>query len=188
MSDEKFNMKLGQLGEAISLCAGKNLIEPTLMLLYSAIDICGWLANDDPNAGVRKCFVAWTDRYMEPEKHLDCTADDLYGARCGLVHMLSPDSDHNKKGKARLIAYAWGSGNAAKLNQVYQKAGKSKLIVAVHIHDLRKTWSEGVLKFTAELDKDPQWAKRVYQRAAQFFVDLEAGNDGKIKKQKDPNK
>jgi hypothetical protein len=184
MSDERFNLKLVQLRQAIGLCHEKNLVEPTLMLLYSGIDICGWLANDDPNAKVRQSFVAWTDKYMEPQAKLRCSADDLYGARCGILHTLSADSDHNKKGKARQVAYAWGTGKAEVINEIWQQSGESKFAVAIHLDGLVKAWSEGVIKFSDDLDNDAAWAQRVYKRASQFFLDFGAGKDGELTRPK----
>lgn len=108
MSREKMEESLLDLARGIETCREQKLHLPTLVLLYSAIDISAWMTNEDPKAGVGKRFMAWVDQYLLKATPMDCTAADLYAARCGIVHTLSPDSDLSDKGKARRICYAWG--------------------------------------------------------------------------------
>jgi hypothetical protein len=105
MSEQALAENMVELGAGIEACMEKGLQRPTLVLLYSAIDVAAWLSNDDPNAGVGKRFMGWVDRYLLKAKPLHCTAADLYSARCGLVHTLTSDSDMSDKRKARRV---WG--------------------------------------------------------------------------------
>jgi hypothetical protein len=157
------------LGEGFEACAEKHLQLPSLIVLYSAIDITAWLANDDTNAGVDKRYTAWVDQYLLKAKPLPCNSADLYAARCGTLHTLTADSDMNAKGKARQIAYAWGDRSAADLQRLSVALGMDKAYVVVQIEELYDGWKRGVQDFTEELKNDPIRAARVYARAARFF-------------------
>src|SRR4051812_2144145 len=109
MSAQALAQNMMTLGAGIEACLEKKLQLPTLVLLYTAIDVAAWLSNDDPTARVGKRFMAWVDQYLLKAKPLPCTSADLYAARCGVVHTLTADSDLSDQGKARRICYAWGS-------------------------------------------------------------------------------
>jgi hypothetical protein len=57
MSGTKLIGAFEQLGAGIEACLEKKLITPALVLLYSDIDILGWVAAEDPNSSVRDKFT-----------------------------------------------------------------------------------------------------------------------------------
>ena len=48
MSEQAMNRNLMELGAGVEVCMENRLQLPTLTLLFSAIDVAAWLANDDP--------------------------------------------------------------------------------------------------------------------------------------------
>jgi hypothetical protein len=78
-----------------------------LILLYSGVDIAGWMASDNPTTTVRESFTAWVDKYLRPEVALGCTTLELYGARCAVVHTLTTESKLYEAGQVRKVVYAW---------------------------------------------------------------------------------
>jgi hypothetical protein len=169
MSEQAMYRNLMELGLGAEVCMQTRLHLPTLTLLYSAIDIAAWLTNDDPSAKVGKRFMAWVDQYLLPSGSFHCNAADLYAARCGIVHTLTPDSDMSVAGKARLVAYTWGNRSADDLQQLVTRSKLGGKYVVVCIEDLYGGWKAGVQRLVDELDKDPGRAARVYTRAAKFF-------------------
>jgi hypothetical protein len=163
-----------QLDAAIEACLEKKLVTPALVLLYSAIDIGSWLASEDPNASVRDYFTAWVENYLLPSKPLNCTALELYSARCGLVHTFTPDSRLVEQGKARRIVYAWGTAKSADLQKLIDMKGWSDKLVAVHVEELYAAWRLGVLSFAKELENKPPKAAAVNERTKKFFSNLAA--------------
>jgi hypothetical protein len=115
---------------------GKKLQRPTLVLLYSAIDVAAWLSNDDQNAKVGKRFMAWVDQYLLKAKPLHCTSADIYAARCGVVHKLSPDSDMSDQGKARQVCCTWDNRDADKLQALIVHTCMTDRYVALQIESL----------------------------------------------------
>jgi len=66
---------------------------PTLMLIYSAIDILGSLQSKKGFAN-KKSFTDWTKNYLIKAKTFQCDENDLYGARCGILHTMRYDSNN----------------------------------------------------------------------------------------------
>src|SRR5690554_3352043 len=95
-----------ELKTAISSSVEAHLILPSLILIYTTIDVCAWLECDDPQVGVR--FEKWCDTHLLPRSKIRASGSDLYGARCGVLHTLSAESEKSKRGSARQVIYGWG--------------------------------------------------------------------------------
>src|SRR6266702_6028978 len=108
---EAFYKHMVDLLASIDDCASKNRLLPCLTLLYSGIDVMASL-DALPNEANQASFVRWVDRYLSIN---DCTPLDIYAARCGIVHTFAADSRLARDGKAKKIAYAWGTGKVEKL-------------------------------------------------------------------------
>lgn len=163
---------LGTLVAAIRLCADQKLITPTLILLYCGIDIASWLATRQESTPVGRRFIEWTSKYLLPDSPLKCRAVELYGARCGLVHTLTADSDLSVAGKARKVIYAWGSSKVDTLQELTTFGKMDGTYVAVQIEDLIAAFGKGLAKFLEELKRNPARAERAYARAERFFTDM----------------
>lgn len=172
MSETKLYENMMQIGAGIEACLKKGLVIPALVLLYSAIDITSWLASDDPNGSVRDYFTRWVQNYMLPSSLLECSALEIYSARCGLVHTLTPDSRLSEQGGIRRIAYAWGTVKSSDLQSLIDRTGWADRLVSVKVEEMYEAWRLGLLAFTEELKQDPQKAVSVYERADKFFEQL----------------
>jgi hypothetical protein len=179
MNKELLPKVFAQFFGAIDHCTEKRFRTPALILIFSFIDLLSSLHSD--NKSVRLRFTEWVDKYLLPGTHLKCTSIDLYGARCGLVHTSSPESDLSKTGKASKIAYAWSPATSSDLEKLIslgleldKNLGQRKLdyLVAVQVEEFIAALHCGVDRFLAELKGDPTQADRVYERATQIFIDL----------------
>src|SRR2546421_12759111 len=87
---------------AIETCFKGKRILPGLILLYAHIDIVASL-NRPPskNEGTRQSFKDWVNLYLLPDSDLSCSADDLYAARCGLVHSYMAEARLTRSGDAK---------------------------------------------------------------------------------------
>lgn len=133
-----------------------------LVLLYAGIDTLGWLATTSDWA-TGESFKKWVDRYMLPDGPLTCTSEDLWAARNGLLHTATAKSKLTAHGKARQIWY-YGKERSEKF--LSSKIAGRTDIVAVRTVDLIEAFANGAIRFTKALEKDPQLAARVNQRAA----------------------
>lgn len=159
------------LGRGIDACIQKKLTAPALILIYSGIDTAGWIDSSE-DCATRTSFIRWVEAYLLKAKPLQCTAGDLYAARCGLLHTFTPDSKLTSDGKARRICYAWGTASVEYLQRTIDLTNKSGEYVAVHIDDLDEAWRLGVMEFAEELERDLDRKLRVYRKASKFFAEL----------------
>ncbi len=90
--------------QTTTYCLSNNLILPFLTLFYSSVDVMAWLNIDNENVE-RTDFIKWCDKYFVPILSVPCAGEDLYGARCGILHNASSESARSRKGKAEEIMY-----------------------------------------------------------------------------------
>jgi hypothetical protein len=171
MSKETFEKNIGELITTIDYCLNSKWNLPSLILIYSGIDILAWLnlpSNREKNT--KADFIKWATNYLLPNSKLKCTADDLYGARCSLVHTYTAESHSSRRGSAKVIYYAWGDGNSNELQQVINKMGYQG--VAIHIKELFDAFVNGVKLFKNDLSNSIEKAQLVYKRADKFFINI----------------
>jgi len=160
------------LCSGIRACAEQKNTLSALVLLYSAIDTAGWLDSEQPYA-TSNSFTTWAEKYLLEAVALDCTAIDLYAARCGLLHTFTPESRLTVSRKARRICYAWGDASVEEVETIIHKKGKSRDYVAVHFDDLHEALRLGLLAFARDLDAVPERRNRVCSKATSFFHSME---------------
>lgn len=155
---------LNDLFAAIIHCYRHELLMPCLVLLYSGIDVAASL---EPSAGsgVGKRFEKWVDRYMLKGNSLQCTARELYAARCAVVHTYTPDSNISKAGKARVIAYAYGNADVKKLDEATVLTGRQAGQVNVHMKDLIEAFHSGYETYLKEALADRERRREVMRHA-----------------------
>lgn len=153
--------------ESIELCIENKYILPALMLVYSAIDTVGGLERKK-GEGTKASFIRFVDGYLLKAKPLGCTALELYGARCGILHAAAAESDLYKKGKVRLVVYAWGTGELEKINKTTKLLERTD-IVAVHVSDLVEAFRNGLADYLDEVFKNEERKKVVESNAEKIF-------------------
>ena len=171
-----------QLFAAIDQCIALRLRMPALILFYSTIDVASWLDSDATEVKVR--FTAWVDKYVLPNTGLKCTALDLYGARCGVVHNFSADSDLSKAGKARPLGYAWAPSRVEELEELVAmgidlhkqsvSSGTPYTFVSVQFEVLLEAVRSATALFLSELKANAGRASRSYAKANTFLSNLSA--------------
>lgn len=111
--DEVVNGQRGML-TGIRTCLQSECLVSAVTLMFSSLDALAALTRpigqQSTNGAV---FKEWANRFVKPESSLGCTAEDLWGARCGVLHLYGPESDLSAKNKARRIYYQWNAGPAA---------------------------------------------------------------------------
>jgi len=172
MTQQVFERNIKDLLTAIEGCLNKQLIAPSLLLLYAGIDIMAWLDRPESHADVKRAdFINWVENYLLPGSGLVCNALDLYAARCALLHSYAAESPLSRQGDAKQIFYAWGSARAEDLQRLVDFVGTHSA-VAVHVNELLKAFRVGVERFEKALSHDSQHATLVYHRATKFFSNM----------------
>lgn len=103
-------------------------------------------------------------------KPLDCTAIDLYAARCAVLHTLTSESDLSSQGIARRVAYSWGTAAVGNLKEVTKILKKD--VVSIHINDLNEALLLGIDRYLDELGQDEARKTIVIKNAEKTYNDL----------------
>ena len=140
---------------------GHNLA--AVMLTYTAIDQMSWLSVE-PDKHSGKDFMAWADTYMLSKNPLPCSAEELWVARNGLLHMGTAEAAaHAKDATLRKLVYVAGDAKLTATNPEY---------AVVKFEDLLGSFLAGVLWFTSALGADAaklEVAKRKMQKMLRDF-------------------
>lgn len=151
------------------LLLDEKLILPILILLYASIDISAyvWAGGDDNKAGER--FKKFAEKYII--KHiLELTSEDMWGARCAILHTSTPESTASKKGPARQILYSWSSSEIETSKKII--AEETHKYVATSIEDLLKAFASAIDEFLSDLEKDADLYRLCMERVSKFYVHI----------------
>ena len=133
--ETKLNSFIYEQIDALRCLYEKNLIMPFLMILYTTIDIFGFVTDTNETHSSGQRFRNFVENYMM--KYLeDVTPHDLWGARCAILHTGTPESDHSRKDKARQLLYSWGAADSALTKRVINESGDSEKYVATTVESL----------------------------------------------------
>lgn len=149
---------------------------PSLILLYSCIDAVGWLGSDDSNPhadATADTFTAWVERYLFSQRPLQCSALELYAARCGVLHTFTADSRIARRGAARRVVYAWGPGRPDSIQPSLDDDFQGD-VVAVHIDDLYDGVRLGTAQMFEDATRDQALAQRMSMKSLGFFAFIKA--------------
>lgn len=145
----------------------------SLVLCYSAVDTVSWLAAASDTQPVAKRFQNWVDQFLLPEsKRLKCTAEELYAARCGIVHTLSSEAHLHRSKSLRRISYAWGNADVQKLQKRIVESGLEDKLVAVHLSDLTEGLRLGTARFFQVVRSDEALQVRIVEKSKAFYSSL----------------
>ena len=123
-------------------------IGASLVLIYCGIDTMAFL--DMPPKDVEEVsgadFKAWVDKYLRFDGVQALTGEEVWGARCGVVHTLGVESRSTRRQSApcRKVLYMW------KANVPFLRKPDSDL-VWVEVNALADAFFSGVDKFVVHL-------------------------------------
>jgi len=163
-----------QVVAGIRLCIDKRLITPALILIYATIDSYAWAVSGNPNQTVRARFEAFVSDWMLPNHPLPCSPSDLYGARCAILHTLTPYSDISKSKQAKPIAYAWGTASASSLTTALQHAAPGEA-VSLHLEELANALFDAMAAVSEKAMTDTQLDARLKEAAGRHYQGMEKG-------------
>lgn len=153
-----------QTRSGIDLCLGEKLVIPALTLLYSAIDVLGFLRSDQASAN-RDTFIGWVEAYMVGFLNTKgIRGIDLYSARCGIIHTGQAPSDLVKSGKAREIWYQF-RGEA----HVNLMANLPQPPVLVDVDEFVEAFTCAAKEFVEDIMGDDILASCAEEKAGRFF-------------------
>ena len=141
-----FDRDIADTLTAIQQCMTARQHMPTKILMYSLMDSMAWACSEKQHGSVRKNFEEWVEKWLMP--HLSISGEsikplDLYAARCAVLHTMTPDSDLSASGRARMIAYAWGTAKTEFLDNFFSSENV-KNVLAIHYDALLYALRNGI--------------------------------------------
>ena len=176
---QRVGVHLGQFIQASSLCLNQGLPIPAFVLLFSMIDVAAGMHAGFRTKKSKDRFLAWSAQYVLASSDICCSAMDLYGARCGLVHSASPDSTVYRRGEAKQIWYAFHAKEAKDLKRQLSDAGESDVIV-LSVEALASATSAALIRFINDLETTPVLASYAADQLNEAFQFAEM-IDGELK-------
>lgn len=152
-----------------SLLKGK--IVPCLILIYSAIDSFSFLAEKTNRKG-RGVFKEWVKKWMLEKYPLPCNENDIYSARCGLLHQQISESDLSNEGESLEIYYTWGKSNVELLKYSIANSNKKDSVIAVRVEELLESFRKGLVDCKIEIEKDERWGTLFEEKAKKLFTSI----------------
>lgn len=171
MTTPSFYKNYFQVVAAIDSCLEKKQQLPALILIYTLIDSFAWIVYGQDEKSVRKRFENWCNRWILENSNLQVAATDLYAARCAILHTLTSDADLISSGRARRVVYAWGTADAAHLQEALQQSGMPDL-VALHINEFAQLVREGIAKVMDACADDESLSTRLSAVAERHFASV----------------
>lgn len=162
---------VGEFVAAIDSCITTDKWEPTIALVFVTIDSMAWLERSPTRSDVtRTDFIDWVERHMIPDSHLPCTADELYSARCGMLHSITADSRRQREDRANIRKVYFVRARAGEADAVDAlltvQFAEPRLPVYVNVDHLVASLKRALEGFSSHLnDDEPKWrlvASRVH--------------------------
>jgi hypothetical protein len=160
------------LFEAIDLMVEQQRALAALILTYAGIDAIAALERR-PDETSRAAFLRWTESFLLRDGRLPCTALELYGARCGLLHSFSADSTLSRKGEVRRVAYARGHSVSRGALAEMVRRQQATDVVALHLSDLQDAFRVGVCAFLQTVAEDDTRLEAVLKKAGTWLIDID---------------
>ena len=153
-----------QTRRGIDLCLTDGLVLPALALLYSGIDVLGFLASTKSRA-TSQTFADWTSRYMTALlQKKGITGRDLFAARCGILHTGKAPSDLVDSGHARELWYEFRG--ESHINLIVNTPLPPVLL---DVDEMVAAFASGLEQFATDLQTDPKMGQAAAQKAERFF-------------------
>ena len=126
-----------------------------LILIYCGIDAMSFLDMPPSQEKVRAHdFIQWAEQYLRPRlksQATQITGEELYGARCGVVHNYTVESRRTKGGGSRRIGYMVGGNCSIAYNPKIDSG-----TVLLRLETLRDAFFTAIDRFLTEGYADKQ--------------------------------
>jgi len=169
--------KYDQTLDAIRYCVDREYSEALWTLLYSAIDSLSWLYSDETDLEKRNSkedYIQWVNTFLIPIlEGYDCTAMELYLARCSTIHTYSAVA--KKQRDNRIVTYAYSKEQLEQVKRklpIIEELSDSKFVILL-IDDLVKAWYVATIVFIKQIEKDSELLERVIKKADYYYSPLD---------------
>lgn len=159
-TDPIINVVLNGIKREIRVVLENGCLRAVVILIYSGIDSMAFLGMPAGQTDVTaEDFISWVDRYV----HFPCadqlTGNDLYGARCAMLHRYGSESRKSRKGECRQVGYLDRSVPEVRFNPAVSTG-----LALVSVPALAAAFFAGVDRYLVDLYKDSRRGKLADER------------------------
>lgn len=151
----------------IEACIERQCLISAIALIFASLDSISALTRPNGQADTTsKQFIEWVDRFLLPHAGLKCTSEELYAARCGVLHTHSPESNIQRRsnGTVKRLVYQWRSGPAADAEIALPNDATT-----IVVEDLFDSFTNAVDGFLGEVEQDSNLADVVNSHLAELL-------------------
>jgi len=140
-----------------------------LKLIYSGIDNLAWLSrvHDRPNVEP-KDFMDFVNKYLLPGSGLRCSSEELYSARCGLLHSNTAESGISRSGRTRNLSYATGLSSEERGYEHMLLESRHRNVV-VNIGKLYDAYNRSIDRLNQRISEEANFADLIYRRSIKLY-------------------
>lgn len=174
-SSKMLSTTIQEVLRAIEECLIADRWHPALILVFVTMDSMAWLERDDTSPDVRPSdFIAWADRYLLPGSELPCSAEELYSARCGMLHSLTADSrrQRNNRSTVRRVFYYRERAEESESVDALLSTMFAEPVVPVYVNIDQLFWAlkRGLALFSEALEADDAKLGRASKRVRGSYL------------------
>jgi len=169
VGDVAYWQNIYELRKAPGICLQNQYWLSAVKLIYSGIDNLAWLSrvHDRPNVK-KKDFMDFVDKYLLPDSGLRCSSEELYSARCGLLHSNTAQSEISRSGRARYLSYATGHSSEERGYEHMLPESRHRNVV-IHIDKLYNAYNRSIDRLNQRISEEANFADLIYRRSIKLY-------------------
>lgn len=157
--------------KAINYCNNNRFFQPQLALIYTLIDQMAWLSRTGQKDDITSTsYIDWVGKYVLSESRLPCYAEDMWGARCSILHTGTAESKRSEIGKARKIYYYYTpipDDDPQGIEDLQNRLDPNAIFI--DIDQLGASVINGIGLFIDDIEQNQDLAERVNIRLGKVF-------------------
>jgi len=150
----------------INVAMDNKCFRAVIVLIYAGIDAMGYTTlPPDEEEVTRNQFIAWANKYIRFPGSEQLTGEELYAARCAVLHTYGVESKLSRKGACRKVGYYEGIG----VPPIMPGGAVAPGCVWVTITALRDAFFRGIDDYADEASHDPDRWMQIEERLHNFL-------------------
>ena len=172
--DPIINVVNNQWKQSINLLMEQECFGPALVLLYSYIDALVYLSLPENESLVgKKRYCEWCRKYLNIEGDTKVKDDEIYDARCGMVHNFTSYNPGNKNGNHRIFGYLAPMKDqdysGMKIKPVIYNEQVNPNMLIVHLESFIESFFKGMDHYLIDLFQDKNKSSLAEKRFQNMF-------------------
>lgn len=169
VGDIAYWQNIYELRKAPGACLRNKYWLSAVKLIYSGIDNLAWLSREHDRPKVeKKDFLDFVKKYLLPGSEFICSSEELYSARCGLLHSNTSESEISRSGRARYLSYVTGLSSEEEGYEHMLPESRHRHVV-VNIDKLYKAYNRSIDKLNQRISEEANFADIVYRRSIKLY-------------------